>query len=154
MCWAALDAVSAPHIHRPFFVARPGRWFTRTVLATLQSGMKTLILRLALLSAIAFAALALVAPAAADDEGGDATAAEETGSDVVPAALWSLAGVAIGAVVMGTLYLFKRRVGGFPENPSWVAPITIMRSRDLPSDSAGGQGDAHDSHGATHAPAH
>jgi hypothetical protein len=116
--------------------------------------MKTLILRLALLSAIAFAALALVAPAAADDEGGDATAAEETGSDVVPAALWSLAGVAIGAVVMGTLYLFKRRVGGFPENPSWVAPITIMRSRDLPSDSAGGQGDAHDNHGATHAPAH
>lgn len=114
--------------------------------------MKTLILRLALVSALAFAALALIAPAAADDDGGHTTAAG-SGNDVVPAALWSLAGVAVGAVVMGTLYLFKRQVGGFPENPSWVAPISIMRSRDLPSDS-GGHGDAHDSHGAGHAPAH
>jgi hypothetical protein len=115
--------------------------------------MKTLILRLAMTSALAFAALALAAPAYADDEGGHATTSAAEGTDVVPPALWSLAGVAVGAVVMGTLYLFKRRVGGFPENPSWVAPISIMRSRDLPSDAAG-HADVHDNHSAGHAPAH
>lgn len=145
--------MSAPHIHRPYFVALLARWFTYTVLVTLHSGMKTLILRLALLPTLVFAALALVAPAVADGEGGSTTAGAN-GTDVVPAALWSLAGVAIGAVVMGTLYLFKRQVGGFPENPSWVAPISIMRSRDLPGDDgAHGHGDAHDVHGG-HAPAH
>lgn len=116
--------------------------------------MKTLLLRLAIVSALAVAALAVIAPAAADDEGGhSATQATDDGTDILPVTLWSLAGVAVGATVMGTLYLFKRRVGGFPENPSWTAPISVMRSRDLPGDDgANGHGASPDAHG--HAPAH
>src|SRR5262245_1596666 len=62
--------------------------------------------------------------------------AEEGGSgfDVVPGLVWTTAGVAIAALVMGVLYLFKRRVGGFPANPSWVAPITVMQSKDFPAE--------------------
>lgn len=114
--------------------------------------MKTHLLRLALVVALAFAAVALVAPASAD-EGASAAQAEESSHDVVPVALWSLVGVAVGAVVMGAFYLFKRRVGGFPEHPSWTAPISVMRSRDLPGDDPDAHGDAHDTHGAGHAPA-
>ncbi len=118
--------------------------------------MKTLLLRLALVSALAFAALGAIAPAAADNEGVRSVfQASDNGTDILPVTLWSLAGVAVGAVVMGTLYLFKRRVGGFPEDPAWIAPISIMRSRDLPGDdAANGHGSPHDAHGAGHAPAH
>lgn len=115
--------------------------------------MKTHLLRLALVVALAFAALALVAPAAADE--GAAVQAEGSSHDVVPAAVWSLVGAAVGAAVLGTLYLFKRRVGGFPKHPTWTAPISVMRSRDLPGDEPNGHGDSHDAHGGTgHAPAH
>jgi hypothetical protein len=101
----------------------------------------------------AFLAMATVSAAFADEGHGAASTAASGGVDVLPAILWSLAGVAIFAVVMGVLYLFKRQVGGFPENPEWVAPISIMRSRDLPSeDDAHGHGDSH-GHDA-HAPAH
>lgn len=117
--------------------------------------MKTLLLRLALVSTLAFAAFGAIAPAAADDGGHSATQAADDGTDILPVTLWSLAGVALGAVVMGTLYLFKRRVGGFPENPSWTAPISVMRSGDLPGDdAANGHGGPHDAHGAGQAPAH
>ncbi|MCA9824754.1 MAG: hypothetical protein KC482_16975 [Dehalococcoidia bacterium] len=40
--------------------------------------------------------------------------------------IWSLVAIAAGCIVAATLYLLKREVGGFPENPDWVAPITIM----------------------------
>jgi hypothetical protein len=117
--------------------------------------MKSLLLRLALVSTLAFAALGVIAPAAADGEGGhSATQATDDGTDILPVTLWSLAGVAVGVVVMGTLYLFKRRVGGFPENPSWIAPISVMRSRDLPGDDTANGHANHDPHGAGHAPAH
>jgi hypothetical protein len=42
--------------------------------------------------------------------------------------LWSVTGVGLGALALTTFYLFKRRIGGFPSNPTWVAPITIMPS--------------------------
>ena len=73
---------------------------------------------------------------------------------VEPVILWSLSGIAAGAVVLGTLYLFKRKIGAFPENPAWVAPITIMPSRENADDATfGGTADAHghgDPHGAQH----
>jgi hypothetical protein len=72
------------------------------------------------------------------------------GQDVVPMLIWMFVGVGVSALVLGTLYLFKRRVGGFPKNPTWVAPITVMRASDLPGDP--------DPHEATsdggHAPVH
>ena len=75
-------------------------------------------------------------------------------SDVKEVAVWSIAGVAAGAVILGVLYTLKRKVGGFPANPSWVAPITIMPSSGLPQDDGAGHGhDAPDAHGS-HAPAH
>jgi hypothetical protein len=50
---------------------------------------------------------------------------------VAPRVLWTFAGVAAGALIAGVFYLMKRRVGGFPRNPSWIAPITIMPSKDF-----------------------
>ncbi len=113
--------------------------------------MKTLLLRLAIVSTLSIAALSAAAPALADDEGHSDPAAAGSGTDVVDPALWSIAGIAAGAVVLGLLYFVKRGAGGFPANPSWVAPITIMRSRDLPGDD-GAHG--HDDARGGHAPAH
>lgn len=45
--------------------------------------------------------------------------------------VWSLVSLGIFALVLGAFYFFKRQVGGFPENPEWVAPITIMASKDF-----------------------
>ena len=78
------------------------------------------------------------------------SAAQEGGNgsvvDVVPGAVWTVVGVAVGGLVLGIFYLLKRRVGGFPQNPDWVAPITIMPSKELPQE--GDFGDAApDAHG-------
>jgi hypothetical protein len=48
--------------------------------------------------------------------------------------VWSMLIMGVGALVFWALYAFKRRVGGFPENPSWVAPITIVTSKELPDE--------------------
>lgn len=69
-------------------------------------------------------------------------------NDIVTPALWMVAGVTAGGLVLGILYLFKRRVGGFPENPSWVAPISVMRSSTFPV-----EGD-YDEDGATNGHGH
>ncbi len=65
-----------------------------------------------------------------------------------PILLWTIAGVGGGAVVFAGLYLLKRRLGGFPRNPAWVAPITVMRSRESPDETtfAGAVPGDHDSH--------
>lgn len=111
--------------------------------------MKKLFARFTFVSSLALVALATVAPAMAQ-ENGEATGG---GTDVWEVATWSLIGVGIFCLALGILYLFKRQVGGFPENPSWVAPISIQRSRDLPSEpDAHGADDHGDGHG--HAPAH
>ncbi|MEX1104039.1 MAG: hypothetical protein WED87_07300 [Dehalococcoidia bacterium] len=60
--------------------------------------------------------------------------------------IWSIVGLAIFVVVGGVLYFMKRQMGGFPENPSWVAPITIMPSKDFPDE--GDFGDQPPSHTA------
>ena len=59
--------------------------------------------------------------------------------------IWSIVGLGIFAAIGGVLYYFKRQVGGFPENPSWVAPITIMESKDFPDE--GDFGEPAPSHG-------
>lgn len=61
-------------------------------------------------------------------------AGDGASNDIVTPALWMVAGVAMSGVVLAVLYLFKRRVGGFPENPSWVAPISVMRSSTFPDE--------------------
>lgn len=77
-------------------------------------------------------------------------AAEGATHDIVAPALWMVAGVTAGGLVLGVFYLFKRRVGGFPENPSWVAPISVMRSSTFPV-----EGDYDDDTATNgHAPAH
>lgn len=112
--------------------------------------MKKLAARLSLLSTLALLALATIAPALAQDHGGGSSTGNG-GRDVWEVAIWSLIGVGIFAIALGILYLFKRQVGGFPENPAWVAPISIQRSRDLPSEP---DAHGHDDHGDSHAPAH
>lgn len=72
------------------------------------------------------------------------------GRPVEPMLLWSLAGIGASGVVLTVLYLLKRRVGGFPENPEWVAPITIMKSEDNATEATFGDVSAHDAHGAHH----
>jgi hypothetical protein len=68
--------------------------------------------------------------------------------DVVPGSIWTVVGVAAGGLVLGIFYLLKRRVGGFPANPDWVAPITIMPSKDSPDEGTFGDvaPDAHGHH--------
>lgn len=118
---------------------------------TLLPGMKKLVARFSLLSTLALLTLASAVPALAQDHGGEPTSSGGGGTDVWEVATWSLVGVAIFCLALGILYLFKRQVGGFPENPSWVAPISIQRSRDLPSEP---DTHGHDDHGDSHAPAH
>ena len=64
--------------------------------------------------------------------------------------LWSVAGVGAGALALTTLYLFKRRIGGFPSNPSWVAPITIMPSRTFADESTFSSGESDVNHSPSH----
>jgi hypothetical protein len=103
--------------------------------------------------ALAIAAAMLWPMSAFAEEGG--TPADDSGphwSDVKDVAVWSMVGVAGGCALLGVLYLLKRKVGGFPEHPSWVAPISIMPAGELPSED-----DPHgnpDGHGASHAAAH
>jgi hypothetical protein len=126
--------------------------------------MRQKLLRYALALPAALIALGTLAPALADDHGGNSAegavqgqteAGEGSGSgrEVEPVLIWTTAGILAGSVLLSVLYLFKRRVGGFPRNPSWTAPITIMRSADAPDDSTFGTADPH-AHGHHDAPAH
>jgi hypothetical protein len=76
--------------------------------------------------------------------------ATDGGDDVSTRVLWTIVGVAGGVVIFGTLYLLKRRLGGFPENPSWVAPITIMPSRENADDTTWGEGGTAGAHSSHH----
>ena len=126
--------------------------------------MKLVVARLILFSVL-LAAPALSAPLAfAQDHGGEAQKDESSGpggigflggpswDDAKDTAIWAIVGVATFGTVLGVLYLFKRKVGGFPEHPTWVAPISIMLASDLPSEDMAAH-DGETSHGA-HAPAH
>lgn len=87
---------------------------------------------------------------------GAASAAQldpQGGSQDVEKVVWTVAGVVVASLAMGILYLFKRRVGGFPKNPSWVAPISVMPASELPDETDDSQ--AAGGHAAAgHAPAH
>jgi hypothetical protein len=78
------------------------------------------------------------------------SSADGEGGDVSTRVIWTIAGVAGGVVIFGTLYLLKRRLGGFPQNPTWVAPITIMPSRENADDTTWGDGDVAGAHGSHH----
>jgi len=126
--------------------------------------MRTLALRFVVLAAVAsciaapagaaFAADASPATSAitvlhADEPAGDAQSSDSSGVDVVPGATWMFVGIVVSALGLGILYLFKRRVGGFPKNPAWVAPISIERSESFAKE--GDFGDvAPGAHGAHH----
>ena len=75
---------------------------------------------------------------------GSGAANSDDGS--IDRALWALLGVGIGAAAGGGLYLLKRALGGFPKNPAWTAPISIMRSKDSPESYGEAPADAHGSH--------
>ena len=55
---------------------------------------------------------------------------------VEPALLWTVASVVGVSLVAGSLYLLKRRVGAFPSNPDWVAPISVMPAGENASEEA------------------
>lgn len=123
--------------------------------------MRHTLLRFALALPAAFLAFgaALPAwPALADDGPSTATGAvqgqaeegEGGGPDVTTVTIWTIVGALAGGVFLSVFYLLKRRVGGFPENPSWVAPISIMRSAESPDDSTWANGEGHAAHGAHH----
>ena len=126
--------------------------------------MKT---RLLVLLLGALFAVALFGTAVAQDHGGGEAEGEESHapasdspgwSDVKEVTIWSIAGILGGAVVFGVLYTLKRKVGGFPENPTWVAPISIMPASQLPADDTDphghGHGEGHEAHESHAAPAH
>ncbi|MFN0093442.1 MAG: hypothetical protein ACKVVT_01520 [Dehalococcoidia bacterium] len=70
------------------------------------------------------------------------------GPDVVPGAAWAIVGIFVGGLILGVLYLLKRRVGGFPAHPSWVAPISIERSATFATDGTFGESDDAHGHGS------
>lgn len=92
--------------------------------------MKKLFVRLTTVASLSLVSLASAVPAFAQENG----AGDGGGTDISTVVIWSLVGVGVFMLALGILYLFKRQVGGFPENPLWVAPISITRSRDLPSE--------------------
>jgi hypothetical protein len=107
--------------------------------------------------------LATPAVALAQDHGDEGAAGEDHGGgtsfiggpdwdDARSMTAWSIVGIGTFSAILGVFYLFKRKVGGFPEHPSWVAPISIMPASELPGDDGDGHAPAHDSHG--HAAAH
>jgi hypothetical protein len=53
-------------------------------------------------------------------------AADDDEREVEPGLIWTLVGVTALSVVGGSFYLFKRRIGAFPRQPDWVAPISVM----------------------------
>ncbi len=127
--------------------------------------MKTSLSALAL-SAVLVLSLVSSAPVFAQDHGGDET---EESTEALPGSgstwdeaqdvtIWSLVAIAAGLVVLGVLYTLKRKVGGFPENPGWVAPITIMPASQLPGDDTDphghGHGTGHEAHETHPEPAH
>ncbi|GAB4329549.1 MAG: hypothetical protein Kow0010_13990 [Dehalococcoidia bacterium] len=60
--------------------------------------------------------------------------ADDSGPSTEETVIWAVIGVGLTAATLGTLYLLKRQLGGFPEHPTWVAPISIIRSSDLPDE--------------------
>ena len=119
--------------------------------------MKALVLRIGVVSMLLVSLLAFV-PAASAQEHGEEEAAHGDGSsliggpdwdDVRSVTLWSLASIAGGCAALGVLYLFKRKVGGFPEKPVGFPRNRRRPSRGLPQ----GCHTPHDAHGSQ-APAH
>jgi protein-S-isoprenylcysteine O-methyltransferase Ste14 len=122
---------------------------------TLAAGMKHFVSRTLLLGAVLAASMAFASTAFATEfapaasQAAVVAQAAESDQDVVPMAIWSIVGVLIFGFVLGVLYLFKRRIGAFPKDPEWVAPISIERSATFAKE--GDFGDvAHDSHGSHH----
>lgn len=65
-------------------------------------------------------------------------------------ALWTSAGIAASAIFLTAFYMLKRKIGLF-DNPEWVAPITILYSKDAATEGTfGDSGDSHGSHGSHH----
>lgn len=94
-----------------------------------------------------------------DDEDEEAAPAEEDGEPLISPAggrstsiqevvLWSTAALAASLIVLTALYMLKRRIGAFPENPDWVAPIQVLYSKDAPDEGHFGDVDPHAAHGA------
>ncbi len=85
-----------------------------------------------------------------DDE--DAATTGEGGAarstSIQEVVLWSTAVLAASLVVLSALYMLKRRIGAFPDNPDWVAPIQVLYSKDAPDEGYFGDADPHAAHGA------
>lgn len=107
----------------------------RTLISLLAAG--------GLLAGLLGATPAFAVPVAPEPGTAAISAHEEGGSgDTGPRVTWALAAIGAGALVLGSLYLFKRRIGGFPEHPAWVAPITILKSSDSPDETTFGDAPA------------
>ncbi|MBE7519958.1 MAG: hypothetical protein HS107_12010 [Thermoflexaceae bacterium] len=119
--------------------------------------MRRFLLRASVLSFALLVAAGAVAPALAADSGTDATsqmwlasADEEKapGPDTGPLqerALWSVLGIAAACAAGGAFYMLRRSMGHFA-NPTWVAPISIMQSKDSPESFGDAPPEAHGGH--------
>lgn len=114
--------------------------------------------RLAVLALVAVLSIGAALPVAARQlpvepapvvRGFQETGDNDSGTSSRDMLIWFSVGVGVFGLVLGVLYLFKKEIGGFPENPDWVAPITILRSKDSPDEGFFGDapaGHGHDSH--------
>lgn len=88
---------------------------------------------------------------ATDDHGGATTAGEPRDTSIMKVVLWSFSGLGAIGIFLGAFYMLKKKIGGFPENPAWVAPIEVLYSKDAPAEGAyGDTADAHGAHGSHH----
>lgn len=82
------------------------------------------------------------------DHGDDEAATDGGGSSIASRVIWSLAAIGGLGVVLTALYMLKRRTGGFPENPDWVAPIEVLYTKDSPDEGYYGDADTSAAHGS------
>jgi len=114
--------------------------------------MKRFPLRIILAAIVALATLVAVAPASAIEANiaiearslSQQAPASDTGA-LHTRAWWAVLGVAIGCGVFGGFYVARKRAGHF-DNPTWIAPISKMYSKDFPESFGDAPAEPHDSH--------
>lgn len=121
------------------------------------SGMRRLLLRATVFAFAVFIVAGAAMPALAAEAGPGAAssawvaAAEDEkapGPDTGPLqerALWSVLGIVVACGIGGVFYMLRRSLGHFA-NPTWIAPISIMLSKESPESYGDAPAEAHGSH--------
>ena len=81
---------------------------------------------------------------------GTTFAVQEASADdnVKAVVIWAIVGIGLLSMGLGVLYLLKRELGGFePRVGGWTAPISVIRSGNLPEEESDFPADGGEDHG-------